>query len=155
MKINKIITILLISLSLIFFSACNNYNLNTQNQNIINNNNDDNNNYQNIKTVSVGEFQKIYNQNIRNINYQILDVRTPQEYFQGHIPGAKNIDFYSSNFKEELNKLDKNKTYMIYCRSGHRSGETLKIMKELGFKNIINLEYGFNSWIAKGYKIEK
>ncbi|KAF2956924.1 rhodanese-like domain-containing protein [Marinitoga sp. 38H-ov] len=76
----------------------------------------------------------------------ILDVRTPGEFNSGHIVNAINIDYYNSSFKSELSKLDKNKTYIIYCRSGNRSGKTLDIMKELGFKNVYNISGGILSW---------
>lgn len=71
-------------------------------------------------------------------NAVILDVRTADEYSQGHVPGALNIDFLSSDFKEKVAKLDATKPYKIYCRSGNRSGQALKIMKAMGFKDLEN-----------------
>ena len=72
-------------------------------------------------------------------NVIILDVRTDQEYKSSHLKGAINIDFYQPDFKSQISKLDKTKTYLIYCRSGNRSGQTLNIMKNLGFTNLENL----------------
>ncbi|MGZ3796223.1 MAG: rhodanese-like domain-containing protein [Pseudobdellovibrionaceae bacterium] len=72
-------------------------------------------------------------------NTIILDVRTVEEYQSAHIKGARNIDFYSGNFKELLSKLDKNKNYVLYCRSGNRSGQSCHLMKQLGFSNVENL----------------
>lgn len=69
----------------------------------------------------------------------VLDVRTPAEFQDSHVLSAKNIDFKNSNFKSEIEKLDKNKTYKLYCRSGHRAGLALKIMEDLGFKHVENL----------------
>lgn len=69
----------------------------------------------------------------------VLDVRTPSEYQESHVKGSTNVDFKNSSFKSEIEKLDKSKSYKLYCRSGNRSGQTLKIMKELGFKDVENL----------------
>jgi len=85
----------------------------------------------------------------------LLDVRTPKEVAEGKIPGATNIDYYSDQFKEDVAKLDKDQPVMVYCRSGHRSGNTMALMKELGFKEIYNLNGGFMAWQAKGKEIEK
>ena len=69
----------------------------------------------------------------------ILDVRTPKEFSEGHLPQAVNVDFLNPNFKSEIAKLDKADTYKIYCRSGRRSGQAVIVMKDLGFKNLENL----------------
>lgn len=69
----------------------------------------------------------------------ILDVRTPAEYSDLHVADSINIDFLNSNFKEEVSKLDRNKSYKLYCRSGNRSSKALEIMKQLNFKNVENL----------------
>ncbi len=87
-------------------------------------------------------------------NTILLDVRTMDEYNAGHIKGAKEVDYYAPDFMAKLSALDKNKRYFIYCRSGHRSGDTLQKMKSLGFKEVYNLQYGFNSWKQAGLPIE-
>ena len=61
------------------------------------------------------------------------------------------IDFYSDNFENELDKLDKNNTYLIYCRTGRRTGLTLSIMEELGFLRVYNMIGGITQWKEKGY----
>ncbi len=76
----------------------------------------------------------------------ILDIRTKEEFLSGKIPNAINIDYYSPTFIQSLNQLDKHKTYLVYCRSGNRSSDTIRIMKELGFTSIIHLEKGIISW---------
>jgi rhodanese-related sulfurtransferase len=88
-------------------------------------------------------------------NFVILDVRTPAEFAQGYIEDAINIDFYSATFRDKLNKLDKEKTYLLYCRSGNRSGRTLKLMEELQFKTAYNMTGGIGQWIAEGRPIIK
>lgn len=82
----------------------------------------------------------------------ILDVRTPQETAAGKIKGAKEIDFLAGNFEEKINGLDKDKTYLVYCRSGNRSGSAGKIMSKNGFKQVYNLKGGYMGWQAAGYK---
>ena len=80
-------------------------------------------------------------------NALMLDVRTPQEFEEGYIPGAVDIDIYlGQGFLEELGKLDKSKNYYVYCRSGARSGQACAIMNSIGIENAYNLEGGFMNW---------
>lgn len=80
-------------------------------------------------------------------NAFLLDVRTPEEMEEGFIPGAVNIDIYlGQEFLDEVGKLDKEKNYYVYCRSGNRSGQACAIMNSLGFANAYNLMGGFNEW---------
>jgi rhodanese-related sulfurtransferase len=82
--------------------------------------------------------------------FVILDVRTPEEFSDGHIEGAINIDYYADGFKKKLAALPRNKTYLIYCRSGNRSGTTMSLMKSLGFNAVFNMLGGMNEWIRQG-----
>jgi len=79
-----------------------------------------------------------------------LDVRAPGEFNEGHIEGAQLIDFQSGNFESEIATLDKSKTYAVYCRSGSRSGQAVKIMSDAGFSNIYNLNGGVIDWASAG-----
>ena len=79
-------------------------------------------------------------------NTVILDVRTPAEYQQGHIPHATLINFHDQNFSQQLDSLDKSKTYLVYCGSGSRSSKASALMEKKGFANIYNLENGFSHW---------
>jgi rhodanese-related sulfurtransferase len=79
-----------------------------------------------------------------------LDVRTPGEFNEGHIEGAQLIDFQSGNFENEIATLDKSKTYAVYCRSGSRSGQAVKIMSDAGFTNLYNLNGGVIDWANAG-----
>jgi rhodanese-related sulfurtransferase len=85
----------------------------------------------------------------------VLDVRTPDEFKEGHIPGAQNLDFRASDFKQKLGQLDKSKTYLIHCQAGGRSGQTQKLMQELQFKSVLHLNDGFSEWEEKGQPVEK
>jgi len=91
----------------------------------------------------------------KNTEYILLDVRTPREYNEGHIPGAVNIDFFSSNFNILLNNLDKTKKYIVYCKSGYRSGKAVREMENRGFKEIHNMVDGFDGWRNKNFPVEK
>lgn len=84
----------------------------------------------------------------------ILDVRTPEEFAEGHVKGAVNVDYRSADFAAKVDKLDKSKKYEVYCRSGHRSGESVKLMKEKGF-NAVSVTGGILEWQAKGFPVEK
>lgn len=99
-----------------------------------------------LKTVSLSEWKTIYENNKDNQEYIILDVRTPEEYNTDKIEDSININFYDPNFKEQLNQLDKNKKYLIYCRSGSRSSKTLSLMKELKFVTVYDLDGGIIAW---------
>ena len=79
-----------------------------------------------------------------------LDVRTPGEFAEGHIEGAQLIDFQSGNFENEISPLDKNATYAVYCRSGNRSGQAVKVMHDAGFHNVYNLNGGVIDWANAG-----
>jgi len=82
-------------------------------------------------------------------------VRTPEEFADGHIENAINLDYYSETFGDELNKLDKNKTYLVYCRSGRRSRNALDIMEELNFREAYNMSGGIIEWKAEGLPTTK
>lgn len=76
----------------------------------------------------------------------ILDVRTPEEFAGGFIANAVNMDYNGADFNGEVSKLDKNKTYLVYCLSGKRSASAAAYMRSNGFKNVINLEGGILAW---------
>lgn len=84
----------------------------------------------------------------------VLDVRTPQEFADGHLADATNIDFYGSSFVPELDGLDKDRPYFVYCRSGNRSAQTVQTMHDLGFTEVYELEGGIVNWLAAGLPTE-
>jgi rhodanese-related sulfurtransferase len=89
----------------------------------------------------------------QDTNFVILDVRTPEEFNSGHIKKAIIIDYKSVNFQEEINKLDKRKTYLVYCKAGGRSAKSIEIMKNLNFNNLYHLYEGMEIWKKDGYKV--
>jgi rhodanese-related sulfurtransferase len=79
-----------------------------------------------------------------------LDVRTPGEFAEGYIEGARLINFQSGNFENEIATLDKSATYAVYCRSGNRSGQAVKVMQAAGFTNVFNMNGGVIDWANAG-----
>jgi rhodanese-related sulfurtransferase len=85
----------------------------------------------------------------------ILDIRTPEETAEGYIEGATFVNWTGGNFDEEVSKLNKKKTYYVYCRSAKRTIPATERMKELGFKNIYMLEGGMNNWVESGKPVSR
>ena len=83
---------------------------------------------------------------------KIIDVRTPKEFNQGHIENAININFKSSNFIKSISKLNKDTSFLIYCKSGNRSGKASKIMDSIGFYKIYDLKGGYINWNIEANK---
>lgn len=92
---------------------------------------------------------------IAKVNPLILDVRTPNEFYGGHIPGATLIPL--QQLKQRISEIEKfkDKEILIYCRSGNRSTVAGEILIDEGFKKISNLKYGILEWLKKGYEIKK
>lgn len=81
---------------------------------------------------------------------QLIDVRTAMEYKQGHISNAKNLDFFQRvNFKNSVEKLDKNKPVYLYCRSGNRSQKAAHLLAKIGFAELYDLSGGYMQWPFK------
>jgi len=81
---------------------------------------------------------------------QIIDVRTPAEFADGHIPGARNIPVQSADFTEQISGLDPAGTYAVYCRSGNRSQPAVAAMQQAGISTIYELASGTKGWTAAG-----
>lgn len=108
-------------------------------------------NAQTIENVDAATFKKL----IEDKKNVLIDLRTTEELNKkGFIKGAKQIDYFGKNAEAEIKKLDKKKTYLIYCAGGGRSGECADLMKANGFKHVVNLEKGFDDWKKKGFEIE-
>jgi phage shock protein E len=86
-------------------------------------------------------------------NLVVLDIRTPQEFAEGHLEGAVLIDFYDADFAEQLAALDPDVPYLMYCRSGNRSSLARGLMEELGFTAVADVDGGINSWTGAGLPV--
>ena len=78
---------------------------------------------------------------------EIIDVRTQKEYNAGHIKNAVNMHLYDKDFEKQLETLDKEQRVYVYCKAGGRSAEAVKIMKDKGFKRVIELDGGMDAWL--------
>jgi phage shock protein E len=106
---------------------------------------------QRVRNVSAAEFSQLLNK-----EHVLIDLRTASEINKkGKIPGAVTIDFLSQDAEAQIKALDKNKTYLVYCAGGGRSADCAALMEESGFKEVINLEKGFDDWKSKGLKTEQ
>jgi len=85
----------------------------------------------------------------------VLDIRTPEEFAAGHIPGAINIDYHAPDYAAKIKALDTSKTYLMHCAGGDRSGRSLALFAEVGLDKLLHLEAGFSGWDAANLPIEK
>lgn len=98
-------------------------------------------NYENIDVTT-------FKEKMADESVVILDVRTPKEIAAGKIAGALEMDYKANDFQEQLAKLDKDKTYLIYCASGGRSSRTCSMLDKQGFTELYNLNGGYQVWKA-------
>ena len=96
-----------------------------------------------VTTIAPAEAE----QKMQKRKTKVLDVRTPKEFVEGHLPNAVNIDVMdSASFIKQIQLLKKRKNYVVYCRSGKRSLKASAILVQNGFKNIYNMEGGILEW---------
>lgn len=104
------------------------------------------------KDVDAATFKKL----IEEKKGVLIDLRTPDEIkTKGKIKGAQEIDFLALDAEDKIKKLDKKKTYLIYCAGGGRSGDCKDLMVKEGFKEVINLAKGIEDWKRQGFEVEK
>jgi rhodanese-related sulfurtransferase len=99
------------------------------------------------KDIAASDARKLIEKNLNNKDFHIIDVRTADEFAQGHIENAVNIDFYQSDFAAKISALDRSGIYLIYCRTGGRSTKALEVFKEDQFKEVYNLLGGYTEYI--------
>ena len=104
-----------------------------------------------FKNLTVDEFAQM----ATNHTNVVLDVRTPQEFAAGHLPGAQNLDVNGVDFDQRVAALDNSRTYLVHCAAGGRSVTACKAMGHLGFPHLYNLSGGFKAWVKAGKPVEK
>jgi rhodanese-related sulfurtransferase len=104
------------------------------------------------KSISVEDAEKLLKS---DHNIIVLDVRTPDEFKAGHIPGAKNLDFFGDDFAKQVAALDKSKTYLVHCAAGNRSSKACKVFEKENFPSVLHLNEGFKAWEKAGKPVEK
>jgi rhodanese-related sulfurtransferase len=102
------------------------------------------------KSITPEEASALIEENQGNPDFVIIDIRTPDEFAREHIENATNLDYSSDNFQDELDKLDKNKTYLIYCQNGAQSQSALDTMAKLNFAEVYSISGGLDQWKAEG-----
>ena len=85
----------------------------------------------------------------------VLDIRTPEEFNEARLANSINVDYYDADFAEQLDGLDKNDPYVMYCRSGNRSSDAVQTMKELGFVEVYEIDGGIVNWYDSGFPVEQ
>ena len=101
--------------------------------------------------IDIYEFRK----KMVSEKYVLVDVRTKKEFDDGHIENALNIDYFSTTFSDEISNIGLERPVLVYCRSGNRSGKSMRIMSDLGFKEVYNLIGGIKGWKAKNNRLIK
>ncbi|KAF5038560.1 Thiosulfate sulfurtransferase GlpE [anaerobic digester metagenome] len=104
-----------------------------------------------VRTITPSEASALIEERGDDPGFVIIDVRRPDEFAGGHIPGAVNID--SAEFSEHLNSLDAGATYLIYCQRAGRSSGVRELMREAGFCEVYEIEGGMNAWNAAGLPV--
>lgn len=132
MSLKKIILALTLSFGLIFLNC-------------------ENGNSNKAQLLEPMEFKTFLNEN----DVTLVDLRTPKEFNSGHIENAINVNFLSSEFEKDIQKLDTTKTIVIYCRSGNRSRKSVAKLVEAGFDDIYDLKGGVLNWKKKGQELVK
>lgn len=103
-----------------------------------------------FEKLNVSDFQEV----IANKNdILILDVRTPEEYQNGHLNRAELLNFYDPDFQNELNEHEKSQAVAVYCAVGARSFQAMELMKTLGFREVYHLEGGLVEWQNAGKEV--
>jgi len=104
-----------------------------------------------VETVSPSDAEEVL---VENGDAVLLDIRTPDEYAAARISGSENIDFYEADFAAQLAQLDPDGTYVVYCRSGNRSGQAMEIFRDLGFAEVYEIDGGIVNWSDSGYPVD-
>lgn len=103
-----------------------------------------------VVEVSVLEANKLLSEKGSPV---VIDIRTPSEFYKGHLEGALIFDFQNKDFRKKLASLDRSKSYLFYCKSGGRSTKALTIWRELGFEKVYHLKDGFLGWKKQGGRV--
>lgn len=104
--------------------------------------------------IDIYDALELIENNRDNSEFIIIDVRTPEEYSIYHIENSLNIDLNSDDFLNEIGKLERANTYLVYCHSGRRSSKAVQLMEKLDFINIKNLSGGISRWNKKGLPVD-
>jgi rhodanese-related sulfurtransferase len=105
-----------------------------------------------VKNISIDQAEK---QIAQTKDVVVLDIRAPKEIANGRVEGSKAVNFYDADFKAQIARLDKSKTYVVFCAVGGRSAKACAQMVEMGFQDVRNVEGGMKAWEKAGKKTVK
>lgn len=101
--------------------------------------------------LSPSEARELLGKRSGDSRFVLLDVRTAKEFSEERIEGAVMVDYLSPSFRDEVAKFDRSKSYLVYCRTGHRTKGAAKVMRELGFRNVSVIAGGITKWKEGGF----
>lgn len=104
------------------------------------------------KQISVNEAQALLGEQPAGL--VIVDVRTPAEYMQGHLQGARNLDYSNPAFAQEAKNLPKDSPILLYCRGGTRSAGAASLLQQEGFTRLMNMQGGLEAWQKAGLPVD-
>lgn len=108
-----------------------------------------------ITDVTVDQGRELVQRRAGQVDFIILDVRTPEEFAEGHLTGAMNMNALAPDFAARLAALDRGKAYLVYCRSGNRSTKAVQAMERLGFRSVSHMVEGILGWQKKGLPLSR
>ncbi len=103
-----------------------------------------------MQLVDVAKGQEL----LADASITVIDVRTPEEFASGHLARAELVDFNASDFADMIGAYDRAGRYFVYCRSGNRSGQATRLMAQMGFTEVYDLDGGMVAWTAAGAPVE-
>jgi len=101
--------------------------------------------------LSPAEARELIGKRSGDPGFVLLDVRTQKEFDAERIEGAVIVDYNSPSFREKIAKLDRSKSYLVYCRTGNRTNGAVKVMRESGFPNVFVFPGGITQWKEAGF----
>lgn len=102
-------------------------------------------------SLSPAEAREVLGKRSGDPDFVLLDVRTQKEFDAERIAGAVIVDYNSPSFRDKIAKLDRSKSYLVYCRTGNRTNGAVKVMRELGFRNVSVFPGGITKWKEAGF----
>lgn len=108
-----------------------------------------------FKEIEPKEVFTILEKHRGNPDFVVLDVRTPEEYEKGHIENAHLLNAKSDSFEDEIGKMDKNRKYFVYCRTGRKSRKAVELMQKSGYKEAHSIIGGMDKWKRRRLPVEK
>ncbi|HYL80411.1 MAG TPA: rhodanese-like domain-containing protein [Candidatus Acidoferrum sp.] len=108
-----------------------------------------------ITDVTVEQGRELMQRRAGQTDFIILDVRTPEEFAEGHLTGAVNLNLLAPDFAARLGAFDRGKTYLVYCRSGNRSTKAVQVMERLEFRSVSHMVEGILGWQKKGFPLSR